>query len=281
MTTVLKVEEFNDPGCPFGYSSEPIRRRIEWLYGDHLDIDLRMVGLHSNPNALEERGFTTEKMLAGWTRLVESHGMPFNLTPPKRHSATVPACRAVAAAGMHADKDRVLMRWLRIKRFSGEVIDEQSVIDDAAKSAGIDPSDLAKWVASAVTDKTLDADFEAARSPELSARILDHRLADSPDGRRYTCPSWELEADTGGHRFTIPGFQPFDVYEVTLANLLPEVERRTAPDDPIEVLWWAGEPLATREVAAVMEISDEAADDALRGSHLTEIPLQTSSFWTQ
>jgi predicted DsbA family dithiol-disulfide isomerase len=281
VTVLVKVEEFNDPGCPFGYSAEQHRRRIEWLYGSAIDIDLRLVGVLNNPDELDKRGFTVERMMGAWRGLSESHGMPFNFTQPQRHSATIPACRAIAAAGMHSDKDRVLMRWLRIKRFSGEVIDEQGVIDDAAKSAGIDPDELAKWVASGVTDKTLAADMEAARSPKLSAQVLDHRLADANGGRRYTCPTWEIEGVAGAPRFTLPGFQPFDSYEVVLANLLPEVKRNPAPTDPTEVLWWAGEPLATREVGVVMEISDEDAHDALKGSGATEIPLQSSSFWVR
>ena len=276
--TLLEIQEFNDPGCPFGYSAEPHRRRIEWFYGDELEMELRLIGLQSNPGELERKGFTAEMMVGGWRKLAESHGMPFNFTV-KRHSATVPACRAVVATRMHGGNDRALMRWLRIKRFSGELIDEQSIIDDAAKSAGIDPADLAKWTASAVTDKALAADMDAARSPDPAALAVDHRLADSEQGRRYTCPSWEIDRAADGQRFVFAGFQPFEVYEVGLANLLPHVERRAPATDPAEVLAWAGEPLATREVALVMDISDAEATDALRGSGATEIPLQSSSFW--
>jgi hypothetical protein len=207
--------------------------------------------------------------------------MPFNFGKLKRHSATIPACRAVVATRMHGGNDRALMRWLRIKRFSGELIDEQSVIDDAAKSAGIEPADLAKWTASAVTDKALNADMDAARSPDPAALAVDHRLANWDGGRRYTCPTWEIERAADAQRAVFAGFQPYEVYEVALANLLPHVKQRAPAPDPIEVIWWAGEPLATREVARVMDISDDEADDALRGSHATEIPLQSSSFWTQ
>lgn len=30
----LAIEEFTDPGCPFAFSAEPARWRVEWLYGD-------------------------------------------------------------------------------------------------------------------------------------------------------------------------------------------------------------------------------------------------------
>ena len=51
-----------------------------------------------------------------------------------------------------------------------------------------------------------------------------------------------------------PGAQPAAVYETAIANLAPGIPRRPTPEDPLEVLTWAGEPLATAEVAAVMEI---------------------------
>lgn len=281
MTSLLKIEEYNDPGCPFGYSAEPSRRRIEWLYGDHIEMEQRLVGLQNNPDELLDKGFSTEKMVGGWKKFARENGMPFNFPKLKRHSATVPACRAIVAARVHGGNDRALARWLRIKRFSGELIDEQIVIDAAAKSAGIEPEQLATWTASAVTDKALDSDMHAARHPTPEALAIDRRLADSDDGRRYTCPSWEIERASDGLRVSAPGFQPYDVYEVLLANLLPEVDLRAPAPDPIEVLWWAGEPLATREVAVVMDVSDDEADKALRGSHANEIALESSSFWTQ
>ena len=30
------IFEFTDPGCPWAYSAEPFRRRINWLYGDRI-----------------------------------------------------------------------------------------------------------------------------------------------------------------------------------------------------------------------------------------------------
>ena len=56
----------------------------------------------------------------------------------------------------------------------------------------------------------------------------------------------------------MPGFRPVDVYEVALANLDPELERRPDPESVEQVLEWAPYPLATAEVAAVCdrEIAD-------------------------
>ncbi len=40
----LKITEYTDPGCPFAWSAEPARRRLQWLFGDQLHWELCMVG---------------------------------------------------------------------------------------------------------------------------------------------------------------------------------------------------------------------------------------------
>ena len=54
-------------------------------------------------------------------------------------------------------------------------------------------------------------------------------------------------------RVDLPGFRPVEAYEAAIANLAPELTRREDPRTPAEVLEWAGVPLATVEVAAVMD----------------------------
>jgi hypothetical protein len=118
----------------------------------------------------------------------------------------------------------------------------------------------------------------AARSPSKASQALDHKLGGPPEERRYTCPSWEITGANG--KIDAPGFQPFAVYETAIANLAPELERRAKAETSEEVLEWAGEPLATREVAEIMELDDAAAAERLRASGAREIPLETSSFWS-
>jgi hypothetical protein len=101
-----------------------------------------------------------------------------------------------------------------------------------------------------------------ARHPLPAALVLDARLADWEGGRRYTCPSYEIRVD-GSEPVAIPGFQPWPAYDVALANLAPDAPRREDPESVSEVLEWAAEPLATREVAVVMGIEHEQAAAAL------------------
>jgi hypothetical protein len=33
----VRIRHFTDPGCPFAFSAEPRRLRLEWLFGDHIE----------------------------------------------------------------------------------------------------------------------------------------------------------------------------------------------------------------------------------------------------
>lgn len=43
------ITDFTDPSCPWAYSAEPVRQRLDWLYGDRLQWQPRMVGLSESP----------------------------------------------------------------------------------------------------------------------------------------------------------------------------------------------------------------------------------------
>ena len=63
------IHEFTDPACPWAYSAEPFRRRINWLYGEHVVWRTVMVGLAEQPEDWVERGYTLESMAAGMARI--------------------------------------------------------------------------------------------------------------------------------------------------------------------------------------------------------------------
>ena len=128
-------------------------------------------------------------------------------------------------------------------------------------------------------EAALREDMEIAREPIPAARVLDDRLANWSGGRRYTCPSYELLRAADGVRIAVPGFQPFAVYDVVLANLVPGVERREPAGSVVKVLEWAGAPLATKEVAVVCDISVEEAREQL-GRVAEERHVGFDGFWS-
>jgi predicted DsbA family dithiol-disulfide isomerase len=276
----IKITEFTDPACPWAFSAEPFRLRLAWLYGEQIAWTPRMVVLSESVEAYEGTGFTVEKLAEGQRRISREHGMPMDTRPRSRMAATRPACLAVVAARVNAPAlAPPLLRRLRVRNFSGELLDEPSTIDGAAADVGLDPAELRDWCQSPEVTAELEADKAAARDPAPAARVLDGKLAGWSGGRRYTCPSYEMERASDGTRVTVPGFQPFAVYDVVAANLMPDRERREPPAGSEEVLAWAGIPLATQEVAVIRDISFDDAREEL--SHVAgQQPLGRDGLWS-
>jgi predicted DsbA family dithiol-disulfide isomerase len=274
------VTEFTDPACPWAWSAEPFRLRLQWLYGDSLDWTQRMVVLSDDPEDYAKKGFTTAKMAAAFAKISHDHGMPIDTSERPRLATSEPACRAVVAARLHApDAEPALLRALRTRHFAGELLDEPDTIEGAACDAGLDIAELREWMERDDVREALAADRESAREPIPAARVLDEKLANWSGGRRYTCPSYEIVRRSDGVRIAVPGFQPFAAYDVVLANLVPGTERRDPPGSVLEVLEWAGAPLATREVAVVCDIPHEQAREEL-GRVATERHLGFDGLWS-
>jgi predicted DsbA family dithiol-disulfide isomerase len=274
------ITEFTDPACPWAWSAEPFRRRLQWLYGDSLDWRRRMVVLADSGEEYEAKGFTPEKMSSAFATLARDHGMPIDTALRPRMEATEPACRAVVAARLRApEAEDALLRAFRVRHFAGQPLDDPQTTRDAATDAGLDPTQLENWTAEEEVQRALAEDRALAREPSAAARVLDHKLADWSHGRRYTCPSYEIARASDGMRIAVPGFQPFAAYDVVLANLVPGSQRREPPGGVLDVLEWAGEPLATREVAVVCDISHDEAREAL-GRVAIERHLGFDGLWS-
>jgi hypothetical protein len=134
-------------------------------------------------------------------------------------------------------------------------------------------------MATVEVERALDEDRAAARDPSAAALVLDHKLAPCDGGRRYTCPSYEIVRLRDDLQIDLPGFQPLAAYEVALANLAPGAARRDPPDSVLELLQWAGESLATREVAVVCDVDHEEARQRL-GRVATERHLGFDGLWS-
>jgi 2-hydroxychromene-2-carboxylate isomerase len=276
----VRINEFTDPGCPWAYSAEPFRRRLNWLYEGGLEWVPRMVVLADTAEDYASRGYTAERVAESHRRFVHEHGMPIDTRVRPRVAGTRAACLAVVAARENASEleTRRLLRALRVRHFSGEMLDEQATIDGATNDAGLSPDELRSWCASSEVEDRLADDMGAAREPLPPARVLDHKLANWSGGRRYTCPSYEITRLDDDVTISVPGFQPFASYEVVLANLVPGVHRHAPPSSVEEVLRWADMPLASQEVAVICDLDLLTAREELsRVAHETHVGAE--GFW--
>jgi predicted DsbA family dithiol-disulfide isomerase len=274
----VRITEFTDPGCPFAWSAEPARARIDFLYGDQLEWRVRMVGL-SDRRRTRESGYDPEKMSDNQRRLAREFGMPIDARVREFGAATVPACRTVVAAKVHRpDATRRVLRRLRERHWSGETLDDPETLRGAAHDAGIAAGELDRWLEDPAVEAALEDDMRLARDPSPAALALNHKLAGWEGGRRYTCPSWEITRLSDGAKVTVPGFQPLAAYEVALANLAPTLERRAAARTARDVLEWRGASLATQEVATVLERDPFEVREEL--SRIAELdPVGADGFW--
>ena len=276
----VRITEYTDPGCPWAYSAEPARRRLRWFYESGVDWRLRMVVLAETEEEQAEKGLTPAKQAESFKEIAAKHGMPIATHERARVAPTVEACRAVVATRLNApEREWQMLRCLRVANFTGALLDDQETIASAAETAEVDPGELREWMAAEETERALREDMAEARRPMPAARVLDHKLANWSEGRRYTCPSYEITRTSDGVTISVPGFQPFAAYDVVLANLLPELERRDPPDEVEDVLRWAGTPLASQEVATLMEIEVRDARERL-GKVASESHVGADGFWS-
>jgi predicted DsbA family dithiol-disulfide isomerase len=247
----VQITHFTDPACPFAFSAEPVRLCLRWHYGDQLSWETRMIVLTLEPGE-------AERLAEGAPNLQRLYGMPINPVPYERPASSEPACRAVVAARLNRQAAaEPLLRRLRVNVMLGGLLDDPALIATAAREAGLDPLELERWCASDEVEHALRADIDAARAPATAARALDHKLGGPREQRRYTAPSYELRR--GDSTAVVPGFNPVPVYETAIANLAPELVRRPRTKDVGEILAWAGEPLATAEVALITQLDPRDA----------------------
>ena len=278
----VSIVEFTDPICPWAWSAEPHRLKLIWTYGDALSWEARMVGLAEDPEVIAKR-FTPEDMARNLAMIAARLGMPIHEGEPERMQASFPACLAVVATRLHQTESTYpLLRELRKRCFSGELVDEPGVIAAAADAVGVDATALASWAESDQTAEAFAGDRDAARHPTDAALALKGKLAEWEEGWRYTCPSYVLSA--GDQEITAPGYQPIETYEVAIANLAPDLSRRDPAGSVEEALSWSAESgegsLATVEVAALRGVDLESARAELSASGATEIPVGSDAFWS-
>jgi predicted DsbA family dithiol-disulfide isomerase len=269
----LDVVLFTDPACPFAFSAEPVRLRLRWHYGDQLAWRTRMIVLTLEPGE-------AEKLAEGAPGLQRRYRMPIDPAPYARAASSEPACRAVVATRLRAPEfEAPLLRRLRVRTMLGGLLDDPELLAAAAADAGLDAQELRRWSTAGDVEEALQADVAAARAPTRAACALDHKLGGPPNRRRYTAPSYELSGDDE-RTLSIPGFNPVETYETAIANLAPELQRRPKPASVEELLDWAAEPLATAEVALVMQIDYDAALEELEGV-AQPIAAGADFYWTR
>jgi len=284
----IDVTHFSDPGCPWAYSASPALAVLRWRYGDQLDWRLRLVGLTESPEQYERRGYTTEGSALG-RMTFRRYGMPLTPAPKRRVSATSPACRVVVAAKLRfPGREDAVFRALQFAQFTtGALLDDP---DDLLAAIQDVPGIDAVALVAARDDEDVVAAYQEdkaeTRTAEGSPTEMQGKAAATDGPVRYTAPS--LVFSRNGTRLEAGGFQPVEAYDVVLANLAPDLERREPPEDVGELLAGFPDGLTTQEVAAVRARGNEPphradAERALislvANGRAERVPLGDDALW--
>jgi protein-disulfide isomerase-like protein with CxxC motif len=267
---MVEVLHMTDPGCPWAWSASPAFAQLRWRYGDGLRWRHVMIGLTERAEQYEQRGYTP-LMLAKGQRRFHRYGMPFAPTVKRRVAATAPACRAVVAVRLRSPEyEWAALRALQCAQFTTRsLLDDPADIEAAlARVPGVDAALVVSEIDASHVVAAYEADRELARTAAGTPAEVQGRTAQTDGPVRFTAPS--LVFRRGEERLVAGGFQPVEAYDVLLAHLAPELERR-APATEIEAIMGAfPDGLFTAEVAAVMAPHLEPPDIAAAEGALIE-----------
>ena len=212
-----------------------------------------MIWLTEDASQYAARGYTPTRSALGLGRF-RRFGMPFQITPKARLSATSPACRAIVATRLAAPAlEEAALRALQFAQFTttGTLDDPDTLRSALAGVAGLDADAVVGRIDDPEVVTAYETDRTRARGAAGSPTEFQGRAASTDGAVRYTAPSLVFDGPDG-QRLEAGGFQPIEAYDVVIANLDPTLERRPPADDPVEVVSAFPYALTTAEVAAVM-----------------------------
>ena len=261
MPDPVRVTLFNDAGCPWGYSANPAFRVLEWRYGAQLEWRLVLIGLTNSAQEYIDRGSTPLRSAEGYARRCRRFGMPLAPNPRARVVGTGRACRAVVAVRLQSPgRAWAAFRALQFAFFTTTLLlDEDEGIAAALRGVeGLDVDAVIAAIDTAEVEEAYQRDRAEARSAADSPTQLQDKHATTDGPVRYTAPSVVFEH--AGRRLEAGGWQTIEAYDVIVANLIPDGERREVPDDPRELLDAFPGGLVTQEVAQLLTRGNDAPD---------------------
>jgi 2-hydroxychromene-2-carboxylate isomerase len=285
---MISATLYSDPACPWAYSESPALRVLEWRYGDQLDWRLVVIGLSEDASRYTALGYTPLRGALGYLNF-RRYGMPFSPAPKERMSATARACRAVVAARLaQPGSEWGVFRALQLANFTTPLLlDEDAQLADALRRVpGIDADAIVASLDDPAVSEAYQHDRAEARTAAGSPSELQGKTAASDGPVRYTAPSVVFEA--GGRRLEAGGFQPVEAYDVLVANLEPDIDRKPVPDTPAPLLAHFPGGVTTQEVAAMLADGNDAPDRVAAERALLElvaageaerVPLGDDALW--
>ena len=212
------IHRVHRPGLPVGLLAEPFRRRHQLALRRPRSTGGRvMVGLADDAGGLRRRRASRPSRWRARSRGSRATtGCRSTARSARGWPPPCPPAAPSSAARLHApEAERALLRRLRIRYFSGELLDEPETIHGAAARRGHRPGRRSSaGRPSATSTAALRGTW---RGPPPDARRARARRTSSPTGRAAGATparptrSCRVADDV---RIAVPGFQPFAAYDV-------------------------------------------------------------------
>ncbi len=291
MSEPVRVTLYNDAGCPWGYSANPAFRVLEWRYGAQLEWRLVLIGLTNVAQEYVDRGYTPLRSAEGYARRFRRFGMPLAPNPRARIVGTGRSCRAIVAVRLQAPgREWAAFRALQFGFFTTTLLldEDESLATVLSDVEGIDVEAAIAAIDTPAVEDAYQRDRAEARSAAGSPTQLQLKHATTDGPVRYTAPS--LVFERADRRLEAGGWQTIEAYDVVVANLIPDGERRGAPDDPLELLTAFPGGLTTQEVAQLLTRGNDAPDRVEAEASMlrlvadgtaTRTPLGDDALWTR
>ena len=260
----LQLVWYTDPHNIWCWGYEPTIRRLEVLYPDTVEIEVRQGGLFEDFSPVREQwarmsgGRWKDSVGAFFEAVAAQHRMPMNteamLASVDDFNSTWPACIAAKAAGLQGrDAGRAYLRRLREAwTLEGRGIHARSVQEAIASESGLNIDSFR----SALDDGSAERAFQADRTESQELGITGF-------------PTFVLHQ--GPESVRTDGWRPWEAIDDFLRELDPHIEPRplAASETAVRELLRRYGRLATPEVAAVLGATDDDAEillEELEGS---------------
>src|SRR4029078_2011639 len=141
MAEPVQVTQFNDAGCPWGYSANPAFRVLEWRYGAQLEWRLVLIGLTNVAQECVDGGYPPLRSAEGYARRFRRFGMPLAPNPRARVVGTGRMCRAVVAVRrQERGRELAAFRALQLAFFTTTLLldEDEPIAAVLQEVAGID-----------------------------------------------------------------------------------------------------------------------------------------------
>lgn len=257
----VEVTEYTDAVCSTAWGAEPLLRRLDWRYGQHLKWRKVMGGLvgdaaKSSGRADWDRVGAAIPMQAYWKRVWALTGMPYPHPMRLMLQSTDPLGAAVKAAELQGQDvaDRVLRRFREQIFVFG--LGPQTPDEFAAATVGVAGLDQARWRADQQRPEVAaayKADWSDTREPNDYVRHLKHdgpmngELKHSEGHDRYALPTVIFKGPGGEH--TVAGWVPYEDYVAGLEAALPGATADPRPDPTPDQAFARWGMLTARELA--------------------------------